>query len=112
TLVLTGPAYELSVAASRLAKYDEPVPKGAQRAIRYLTNQAKNPQGQGSPFCVRTGSGSDRIRRNLRIPAELLDPVATAPGSDTMSIFLLVKYVNALAKPRLGLNSDRCYAAG
>src|SRR5205085_1475445 len=33
---------------------------------------------------VRTGSGSDRIRRNLRNPLELLDPVATARGSDTM----------------------------
>ena len=34
-------------------------------------------------ICVRyrTGSGSDRIISNQRIPA---DPVATAPGSDTL----------------------------
>jgi len=31
---------------------------------------------------LRTGSGSDRIRGALFIK-ELLDPVATAPGSDT-----------------------------
>ena len=35
-------------------------------------------------FCVRTGSDNDRIRRNLRNPAGLLDPVATSPGSDRM----------------------------
>jgi len=35
---------------------------------------------------VRTGSGSDRIMRNLRSRAALPDPVATAPGSDTILV--------------------------
>src|SRR2546423_7673652 len=58
-------------------------------AITYLTNQGENLRQSAAALCVRTESGSDRIRRNLRNPAGLLDPVATALGSDPMPIILI-----------------------
>ena len=37
--------------------------------ITYLTNQPETFRGKGRNFCVRTESGSDRIRRNLKKPS-------------------------------------------
>ncbi len=36
--------------------------------------------------CVRTASGSDRIRKSRSVSKDRPDPVATAPGSDTEEI--------------------------
>ena len=63
-------------------------------AVRWLIGRWKEPRlfGKGQRMgecpskywhCVRTASGSDRIRRNPQKPSELLDQVATARGSDT-----------------------------
>jgi hypothetical protein len=58
------------------------------RAIVVVQVSLVKLSASGTPIkgvsCVRTESGSDRIRRSLSSPARLLDPVATALGSDPM----------------------------
>jgi len=73
------------------------------KTMTYLTHQAEKLQGKGRQLCVRTASGSDRIRRNLRNPTGLPDPVATARGSDTELTLFSLKL--------LGLVSQVCYCS-
>jgi len=40
-------------------------------------------------FGVRTGSGSDRIKKFRSVSEAPPDPVATAPGSDTAVMFII-----------------------
>ena len=48
-----------------------------------LESSSREASGEARHFCVRTASGSDRIRKSHWVSKVPPDPVATARGSDT-----------------------------
>ena len=76
--------------------------QGSQSLALGLTLTAAPQLVEGSRLI---SSGPDRIDTRVPVPAGL------QPPNDSLAL-RCVKFVNPVAKPCLGLNSDRCSAAG